>query len=191
MWERLDSIDRQAFLAVNGAHAPWADPIMWSVSDMITWFPLYAFFLFLLQRRYDWRGLLWCLPVIALMVLCSDKGSVVLFKETVQRLRPCHEPALAGMVHTVREHCGGSFGFVSSHASNHFAIAAFMSVLLQRSPRWAPFALVLWAAFVAYSRIYLGVHYPGDVLVGALYGGAIGLVFGSVLHRSVLRSLGS
>ena len=67
MWERLDSIDRQAFLAVNGAHAPWADPIMWSVSDMITWFPLYAFFLFLLQRRYDWRGLLWCLPVIALI----------------------------------------------------------------------------------------------------------------------------
>jgi undecaprenyl-diphosphatase len=154
------------------------------VSEMLTWFPLYLVFLFLIQRRFDRRGLWWAIPVLGLMILCSDKGSVILFKETVQRLRPCHEPTLQGMVHLVKEGCGGRFGFVSSHASNHFAIALFMIGVLGGRPRWALPALLAWASLVAYSRVYLGVHYPGDVLVGALYGAGIGAIF-AVLFRRV------
>ncbi|MEZ4740648.1 MAG: phosphatase PAP2 family protein [Flavobacteriales bacterium] len=168
--DQLDGWDREVFLAVNGLHAPWMDSVMLGVSDMLLWFPLYAFFLYLLQRRYGWKGLAWSVPVIAAMVLCSDKGSVLLFKENFMRLRPCHQPALQGLVHLVPEGCGGQYGFVSSHASNHFAIAVFMIGALHARPKWAVPALLFWATPIAYSRVYLGVHYPGDVLVGALYG---------------------
>lgn len=188
--ERLGALDRGAFLAINGQHAPWADALMAAVSGMLVWVPLYVFLLFLLQRRWGWKGLLWSVPVIALMVLCSDTGSVLLFKNTVQRLRPCHEPALQGLVHLVDGHCGGWFGFVSSHASNHFAIALFMIGILRGSPRWAAFALLAWAVLICYSRVYLGVHYPGDVLAGGLYGAFVGAAF-SFLFRRITRQVRS
>ncbi len=183
--DRLGSLDRSAFLAINGAHAPWADDLMLAVSNMLLWFPLYLFFLYILQRRFGWRGLAWSVPVLALMVLCSDKGSVVLFKETVQRLRPCYALDLDGLVHLVYPECGGHFGFVSSHASNHFAIAAFMAGMLRGVPRWSTPLLLFWAALIGYSRVYLGVHYPGDVLAGALYGALIGTIFVLIFRRLV------
>lgn len=189
-WERLDALDREAFLAINGTHASWTDVFMEAMSSMVLWFPLYLFFLYLLQRRFGWKGLGWSVLIIALMILGSDKGSVLLFKETVQRLRPCHETALMGLVHLVPEGCGGQFGFVSSHASNHFAIVLFMIGALRGSPRWGAYALVLWAALICYSRVYLGVHYPGDVLVGALYGALIGSIF-AVVHRKVMDRTGN
>ena len=164
-----------------------ADGLMLAVSARPTWIPLYLFFLFLLQRRLAWKGLLWAVPTIAVMILCSDSGSVMLFKETVQRLRPCHEPVLNGLVQLVPESCGGQYGFVSSHASNHFAIALFMIGALRGVPRWAAPLLLFWAALIAYSRVYLGVHYPGDVFVGALYGGLAGSIFAWVFHKIILR----
>lgn len=184
-WNSIDAADRSAFLAINGAHAGWLDGPMLAVSNMVYWFPLYVLLLWTLQRRYGWRGLGWSVSVIALMVLCSDKGSVLLFKETVQRLRPCHEPALQGLVHLVYPGCGGRFGFVSSHASNHFAIAVFMIIALRGTPSWARYALLCWAILIGYSRIYLGVHYPGDVLVGALYGTLIGVIFAKLDLRLI------
>lgn len=185
--ETLEALDRAAFLAINGWHAEWADDVMLAASARFTWIPLYLLFLFLLQRRFGWKGLLWAAPTIAVMVLCSDSGSVLFFKETVQRLRPCHEPLLNGLVHLVPENCGGQFGFVSSHASNHFAIALFMIGALRGIPKWAPSMLLFWAALIAYSRVYLGVHYPGDVLVGALYGALIGSIFAWIFHRIILH----
>ncbi|MEO8068805.1 MAG: phosphatase PAP2 family protein [Flavobacteriales bacterium] len=177
MLDALSHLDREMFLALNGGGFPWLDPVMRATSNMLLWFPLYAFFLFILQRRWGWTGLGLSVLCIGLMILVSDSGSVVLFKNTVQRLRPCHAADLSGLVHMAGVECGGRFGFVSSHATNHFAIAVFMSGILQRVPRWGTPLLLLWAAIVSYSRIYLGVHYPGDVLVGALYGAATGFIF--------------
>ena len=177
MFEFLAHLDRQLFLALNGGAYPWLDPLMRATSEMLTWFPLYAFFLFLLQRRWGWKGLGIGALCIALMILVADSGSVLLFKNTVQRLRPCHAADLSGLIHTGGTGCGGRFGFISSHATNHFAIALFMIGVLQRVPRWSVAALLGWAAFVSYSRIYLGAHYPGDVLVGALYGSLVGFLF--------------
>jgi undecaprenyl-diphosphatase len=187
LWERLGAIDREAFLAINGAHMPLLDLVMEAASSMGLWFPLYAFFLWLIFKRHGGKALLWSLPLIALMILFSDKGSVMLFKETVQRLRPCHEPSLQGLVHLVYKNCGGRFGFVSSHASNHFAFAVFMVGVLRGTPRWGAAALIAWAALIAYSRVYLGVHYPGDVLVGGLYGATIGSLAAIIFRRFIAK----
>lgn len=186
-WKQLDEIDRSALIAVNDGRAAWADPIMEGMSTMVVWFPLYVFLLVVLQRRFGWKGLGLSVLLVAGMVLCSDMGSVMLFKETVQRLRPCHEPALQGLVEVLHGNCGGKYGFVSAHASNHFAIALFMIGALGGRPAWAKYALLLWAALIAYSRVYLGVHYPGDVLAGALYGAAIGAIFAMIHRRWVVR----
>lgn len=187
IWERLDALDREALLAINGAHAPWADLPMRLASEMVWWFPLYGFFLWLILRRHGERALWLSLPLIAGMILFSDKGSVLLFKETVHRLRPCHEPALQGLLRLVPDGCGGRYGFVSSHASNHFAIAVFMIGVLRATPRWAVAALLGWAVLIAYSRIYLGVHYPGDVLVGGLYGAMIGSLAALIFRRFIAK----
>lgn len=187
LWERLDALDRAAFLAINGSQWPPLDTVMEAASSMVLWFPLYAFFLWLILKRHGARALLWSLPLIAGMILFSDKGSVVLFKETVQRLRPCHEPSLQGLLRLVPDGCGGRFGFVSSHASNHFAIAALMIGVLRATPRWAVWALLAWALLIAYSRVYLGVHYPGDVLVGGLYGATIGSLAALIFRRFIAK----
>ncbi len=185
----LLALDRELFLAINGAHNAWADPVMHAASSMVVWFPLYALFLFLLQRDHGWRGLGMAALAIAGMILCSDTGSVVLFKNTVMRLRPCHAADLQGMVHLVDD-CGGRYGFISSHAANHFAIAAFMAGALAGVARWITPALFLWAALIGYSRIYLGQHYPGDVIAGALYGSLIGWIFFAIFERAMQRWVG-
>lgn len=107
--------------------------------------------------------------LVALLITISDQVSVHLFKNVFQRLRPCHEPALEGMVYTLGR-CGGKFGFISSHASNSFAIAVFMALLLWKTLRVMAIIMLVWAAMVSYSRVYLGVHYPGDILVGGMVG---------------------
>lgn len=191
--EQLDAWDRSLFLAINGLHSAFFDIVMWHVSEPLTWIPVYLFLLVVLQRRFGWKGLALSVPVIALMILCSDSGSVLLFKNTVQRLRPSHVDALNGSIHLLLDakgevYRGGTFGFVSSHASNHFAIALFMIGLLRSWPRGLAPLLLLWAMVIAYSRIYLGVHYPGDVLFGAIYGTTIGWVFSALFNWMMVRS---
>ncbi len=181
VFDRIVAADRAAFLAINGHHTPALDTFMWYVSDLRLWLPAYALFLVLIRLRWGWRGLWWSLPVVALMILCTDTGSVLLFKNTVQRLRPSHAQDLAGLVHLLngpdgQPYTGGRFGFVSSHATNHFGIASFMIGVLQWRPVWSAVLLLIWASLIAYSRVYIGVHYPGDVVVGALYGALVGLI---------------
>jgi undecaprenyl-diphosphatase len=190
--DRLDALDRTAFLAINGLHAPALDDLMWHMSELQLWIPLYLFFLYLLQQRWGWRGLAIAVPVITLMIIATDSGSVMLFKNTVQRLRPSHVDELQAHIHLLFApdgtlYRGGNYGFVSSHASNHFGIAAFMMGILRRRPVWAMAGLLLWAALIAYSRIYMGVHYPGDVLVGGAYGFVVGSLAVRLFRRLYLH----
>ncbi len=101
--------------------------------------------------------------------------SVHLFKDVFERLRPCHNPEIADKVHTLYGYCGGMYGFVSSHASNSFSLAVFSGLMLKNHYRFALILMLLWALLVSYSRIYAGVHYPGDILAGAILGSVIGI----------------
>jgi len=172
--EILKKADTDAFLFLNGWHSPFTDRAMYLISHTWVWLPLYLFLLWLVIRNYRKQSLV-IIPAAALLITLGDRVSVLAFKEVFERLRPCHEPSLSGLVHTVYGHCGGDFSFVSSHATNTFAAATFLALLIGRRYRYFTPLIFLWATVVSYSRIYLGVHYPGDVVGGALLGSALGI----------------
>ena len=188
--DTLNKWDTELFLAINGAHSSFWDTVMWWASDKYIWIPLYALFLYLLWRTYKQK--IWVVMLFAaLLVFLSDQISVHLFKDVFQRFRPCHEPALDGMVHLVNNKCGGTFGFYSSHASNVFAVAAFVIFLYKRHCPSLYLGILIWVGLVIYSRVYLGVHYPGDVLAGAIAGSILGWAAArfarNVLERPTIR----
>ncbi len=175
MMEILNQIDTDLFLWLNSFHNGFWDKIMFYSTKTISWIPLYIILIFFIFKKFSWQNAVILLVLISLMITASDQGSVQLFKNVFERLRPCHNPDLAGLVHQVNGKCGGLYGFISSHASNTFATAIFISLLFQR--KWIWIGMLGWASFVSYTRIYLGVHYPGDITGGAIWGGFVGLVF--------------
>ncbi len=175
MLEKLIELDTQLFLYLNGLHSPFWDTIMWYISATGTWIPLYVLIVFFIFKEYNLKGFV-PLVFLVLVILLADKISVHGFKFVFERLRPSHNPEIEDLVHIVRDYRGGSFGFVSSHAANTFGLASFSSLLFVNK-KYTRF-IYIWAAIVSYSRIYLGVHYPGDILGGAVLGWLIGyLVF--------------
>jgi undecaprenyl-diphosphatase len=184
MLEALNQWDTQLFLFLNGLHTPFMDRVMWFVSGKIQWLPLYLLILGLLIHRFRWRAG-WILLGVAVLIAMSDQASVHLFKETIQRLRPCHQPDIAGLIHLVNDHCGGMYGFVSSHASNSFAIAVFTGLFIRRRYYWT--GMLVWASLVGYSRIYLGIHFPGDIIGGMLLGSL--LAYGLYRIMTTMKAL--
>jgi undecaprenyl-diphosphatase len=153
------------------------------ISGKISWLPFYLVLIWFLikeRKKKIWVSLI----IIALLVVATDQISV-LIKDSVQRLRPCQDPSINSLVHIVKG-CGGKFGFVSSHAANTFGIAMFFTLFFRH--RWAGLFLMIWALFVSYSRIYLGVHFPGDVLGGAVLGVIFGFGF-FYLERYLLQKI--
>ena len=167
----LQHLDQQLFLFLNSHNSPFWDTVMYAISGRVIWAPLYLAILLYLGFTFKRRFLI-IVPFIIIAVTLADQVSVQLFKDIFMRLRPCHEPSLAGMVHLVKGECGGLYGFVSSHASNSFNVALLSLMFIKK--RWYTICIVLWASVIGYSRIYLGVHYPGDVICGAMVGAFIG-----------------
>lgn len=185
MIEALNNLDTQLFYLINGHHCLAMDWVMWVLSAKWCWLIfIVAAFCFSTLRREPRRWWI-VLAGIGLCFLLADQGSVQLFKNTVCRLRPCH--ALPD-VHMFREGCGGLYGFISSHAANAFAIATFFALRYwkrgehQKFQRAIPICMLAWAFLTSYSRAYLGKHYPGDLLCGALFGILMGILVNLIIN---------
>ena len=180
MLEQLLHIDTEILLAINGWHAPWADTLMWIISAKATWIPLYLLLIGLLVWRYrkpvmtrvNWlQKVPACVVMIAMIGLAVGAADFIasgILKELVARPRPTRVPELEGVLHLVNGYRSGRYGFVSSHAANTMVCALLFSMIWRK--KIATVGLMLWVAANCYSRMYLGVHYPLDILGGLMVG---------------------
>jgi len=191
MIEYLNSLDTQLFLYLNGLHNSFFDPIMYWFSHKLIWIPMYLLIAFFILKKYKMQGVVMLIFIGVLIALCDQTASN-LIKNTVQRLRPSHEPTLAGLIHLSKAGAGGLYGFVSSHAANAFGLATFLGFVLDNRFKILKYWLFTWAILVSYSRIYNGVHYPGDVIVagviGALLGWALAVLYKFIVEQKFSKS---
>jgi undecaprenyl-diphosphatase len=186
MIDQLQKIDTALLLYINGHHNNTLDVVMYQISKTLPWIPWYAAIIFLLFKKYG-KNAAWMVLALVLLIVASDRGTVFFFKDVFHRLRPSHQPALEGLVHLVKSYRGGDYGFISSHASNTFGVALLAS-LFYRNKTFTIFAF-LWSLAVSYSRIYLGVHYPSDVVCGWLFGAGIAILIYSIFKEITKRKL--
>ena len=179
--DQLSAIDTDLFLYLNGLHIDWLDKVMVLITDMWVWLPLYLLLIYWTVKQYGKRCW-WVFLAIGVVVLCSDQLSAHVCKPLFQRLRPCYNADLQDLIYLPKGLAGGKYSFVSSHAANTFAIAAFLTPALRLYRPWAGLALYLWAFISSYSRIYIGYHYPGDIICGAILGILVGLVLWKVFQ---------
>ena len=177
------NLDFDIILWINGHYAAWADAIMWTISRSNTWIPLYVLLVGLIAWRYrNWKAVLLILVGFGIAVGLSDWTCSGLLKPLVCRLRPTREPALDPL-HLVNGYIGGRYGFCSSHAANTMACALLFSLLFRN--KIATVGLMTWVALNCYSRMYLGAHYPSDIMVGLLIGSLWALLVFAVLRRAL------
>ena len=177
--------DKQAMIFLNNLGSSTFDPFWILVSEKWFWIPLYVIFLYFLYKNFNKKSLFYILLFVALGITASDQIANI-FKFGFERLRPCHDPSLEGLLREVK--CGGKFGFYSAHSSNSFFVATYLTILLGKKIKQLPYFLFVWAAIVAYSRVYLGMHFPGDIIVGAIIGILLALFFGTLAKKVIRKS---
>ncbi|NND63108.1 MAG: phosphatase PAP2 family protein [Flavobacteriaceae bacterium] len=175
MLEELLKYDTELFLFLNNLGSePW-DGLWRFITEKFSSIPLYVILLYLIFKELGWKGTLIVLVAAALMITATDQLAN-LFKYGIERPRPCRVEALQDSIRFVAEGCG-RFGYFSAHAASSMAAAVFLGLILRPRYKWLPFILLFWAFIIAYSRIYLGVHYPLDIITGMFFGGIIGWIF--------------
>lgn len=188
MLDYILNLDAEIFIFFNEFHSPLFDTIMYWVSHKFFWVPFYMFLVYLLYRHYGLKKAAILTVLILITFVLTNILSVEAFKNVFQRLRPSHEPSLEGLVHFVDGYKGGNWGFVSSHASNVFGLATLIALFLSKRIKHIAFWIFLWATVVSYSRIYLGVHYPLDLICGGFLGISIALLIASIAKKLKLIS---
>ena len=162
-------LDTQVFLTVNSMHNTYWDTFMWLFSDKYVWIPLYVSLAFLISKNYDPKVFLYCLLTVLVMIVFTDGVSSHILRPYIGRLRPSNlDNPISDVVHIVDGHRGGKFSFPSSHSANSWGLVFFIIYFFRQ--RLLTLFMVLWALVVCYSRLYLGVHYPGDLFVGMIVG---------------------
>lgn len=184
-------LDTELLLFINGINSPFGDYFFSMYTDILIWVPMYIMILYTIFKKHGMRGF-WILLALVLVITLCDQISSSLIKPTVARLRPTREPSLEGLLHIVNGYRGGKFGFISSHAANSFGLAAFSGLLFRR-PGYTIF-IFLWAIINSYSRMYLGVHYPGDIvggtILGLLAGWSVYLLYAKIIrtrHKDMIE----
>ena len=177
MLEKLLEYERSAFLWLNGNHSPFWDNFMWLYTGKAVWIPLIFLLLVVLFYKTDWKESVLVLLSIVLIVALCDQFSSHICKPYFMRLRPSHHPDFAEYVRIVNDYRGGSYGFISGHSANSFGFATF-SLLLFRY-RLYTISILTWSTLMAYTRIYLGVHFITDIIPGALSG----ILFGWLVYK--------
>lgn len=175
--------DSSILLAVNGMHSSYFDTFMWLCSRKFEWIPFYLSIIYVLFRNFNWRVVLYSLVAMGVILLLTDAVSSHFIRPVVARLRPSNlENPISEMIHIVDNHRGGRYGFPSSHASNSWGLVFFVGLLLRR--RLLTTFLSCWALLLCYSRLYLGVHYPGDLLAGMMLGAVVASLVYYVFWRT-------
>ncbi len=180
MLDKLELLDRELFLAINGWHAPMFDSVMYYVSQIWVFAPVFVYWLYMVFNRYGLKKLLILIGFLGLLVLLTDQTSNIT-KHAIKRYRPTHNLEIQSKVHTVNEYKGGLYGFFSGHSTNTFGVAMLLFLIFRKESILFRMVFFAWAALTAYSRIYLGVHYPSDIFVGFV----VGIFWGYVVYRLI------
>jgi undecaprenyl-diphosphatase len=179
-FESLNALDQSCFIWMNQkATNPFFDSIMPLIRESTFWIPLYLFFIIFVFVNFGKKGWVWLLFTL-LTILLTDQISSGLIKNFVQRPRPCFDPNFYSQVRMLLDHCSGGYSFTSSHATNHFGIATFLFATLGSYFENWKYLLFVWASLICYAQVYVGVHYPLDVIMGAI----LGYIIGSLVYKA-------
>ena len=184
MLESPQALDRTIFLTLNGMLTPYWDSFMYILTSKFIWIPLYASILYVLYKNMNIRMVIFTTLMFALLITLADQTCSSILRPIFERPRPSRNPEIADLVHLVNGKRGGKFGFPSCHAANTFALACFIMLLFKNRALTTFF--MLWAIVTCYTRIYVGVHYPGDLLFGTIVGFTMGIITYGI-YRSLLR----
>lgn len=184
-FEKILQLDRSLFFIINDRWSnSFFDLVLPYTRNSLTWVPLYLFLILFISVTYKKKGFFWILLAIA-TAASTDLVSSRLIKETIFRLRPCADVSLAGHMHFLLQYCPQSSSFTSSHAANHFGFAVFLYCTLRKYySKWIMLIFV-WAFIICYAQVYVGVHYPLDILGGAVAGSIIGYIFARIFNQYI------
>ena len=182
-WKKLLEWDQSLFIAINGSGTNVVfDHLMPFLRNSSTWIPLYLFLLVFMLLNFRIKGLWWAVFFLLTVALTDMIGNYV-FKHGIERLRPCNDPSMIEQVRLLLDHCGAGYSFISNHAANHFGMASFFYISFRHISKPAAWVAIVWAILIAYAQVYVGVHYPLDVICGGLLGIAVGSTLGRFYNK--------